>query len=428
MAAGAKNVLAFNGGRGVFVESGTGNAILGNTISFNAGLGIDLAPLGVTPNDVGDPDVGANLLQNYPSLGPVLLDAGTTQIQGTLNSLPNLTFRLEFFGSPTCDASGYGPGQRPMGSADRTTDAGGNVAFIAILPSAALGPWVTATATDPSGNTSEFSTCVPVPPPTVTAIAPTSGPASGGTPVSITGTNFQTGAAVKIGGASATLVNVASGVEVDASTPTMSAGTLNDVVVTNPSSLAGSLAAGFLADFNDVPAGSLFHDDVEKVFRAGITAGCGNGNFCVSAAVTRAQMAVFLLKAEHGSSYVPPPCAGIFADVTCPSPFADWIEQLSAEGITAGCGGGNYCPASPVRRDQMAVFLLKTEHGSVYVPPTCIGIFGDVECPSQFADWIEQLHAENITGGCQTSPLLYCPSSANTRGQMATFLVKTFGL
>jgi CSLREA domain-containing protein len=427
-AAGTKNILAFNGGRGVFVESGTGNAILGNTIVFNAGLGIDLAPLGVTPNDVGDPDVGANLLQNYPTLGPVLLDAGSTQIQGTLNSLPNLSFRLEFFGSPVCDVSGFGPGQRPMGAVDRMTDAGGTVAFIAVLPSAALGPWVTATATDPSGNTSEFSACVPVPGPAVTAISPTSGPASGGTPVVIAGTNFQTGATVKIGGASATLVSVVGGAEVDASTPLLSAGTLNDVVVTNPSSLSGSLAAGFLADFNDVPAGSLFHDDVEKVFRAGITAGCGNGNFCVNAPVTRAQMAVFLLKAEHGSSYVPPPCAGIFSDVTCPSQFADWIERLAAEGITAGCGGGNYCPANPVRRDQMAVFLLKTEHGSAYAPPACAGIFGDVACPSQFADWIEQLHAENITGGCQTSPLLYCPSSANTRGQMATFLVKTFGL
>jgi S-layer homology domain len=215
---------------------------------------------------------------------------------------------------------------------------------------------------------------------------------------------------------------------VDASAPALSAGMLNDVVVVNPSSLSGSLASGFLADFNDVPGGSLFHDDVEKVFRAGITAGCGNGNFCVSAAVTRAQMAVFLLKAEHGSSYVPPPCAGIFADVACPSPFADWIEQLSAEGITAGCGGGNYCPVNPVRRDQMAVFLLKTEHGSSYTPPACAGIFGDVACPSTFADWIEQLHAENITGGCQLSPLLYCPSSSNTRGQMATFLTKTFHL
>jgi hypothetical protein len=71
-------------------------------------------------------------------------------------------------------------------------------------------------------------------------------------------------------------------------------------------------------------------------------------------------MAVFLLKAEHGSSYAPPACAGAFADVACPSAFADWIEQLAAEQITGGCGGGNYCPLNPNTRGQMAVFLTKT--------------------------------------------------------------------
>jgi hypothetical protein len=71
-------------------------------------------------------------------------------------------------------------------------------------------------------------------------------------------------------------------------------------------------------------------------------------------------MAAFLLKAEHGSDYVPPACAGAFADVTCPSLFADWIEQLAAEGVTGGCGGGNYCPLNPNTRGQMAVFLTKT--------------------------------------------------------------------
>jgi len=198
--------------------------------------------------------------------------------------------------------------------------------------------------------------------------------------------------------------------------------------VTNPSSLSGTISAAFLADFTDVPQANLFHDDVEKVFRAGITAGCGAGAFCVTSPVTRAQMAVFLLKAEHGSSYVPPACAGIFADVTCPGQFTDWVEQLSAEGITAGCGGDNYCPDNPVRRDQMAVFLLKTDHGSGYVPAACAGVFEDVTCPGPFTDWIEQLYADGITGGCSTTPLLYCPGSSNTRGQMATFLVTTFGL
>ena len=71
-------------------------------------------------------------------------------------------------------------------------------------------------------------------------------------------------------------------------------------------------------------------------------------------------MAVFLLKTEHGSTYVPPVCTGRFLDVMCPSAFADWIEQLFTEGVTGGCGGGNYCPNNPNTRGQMAVFLTKT--------------------------------------------------------------------
>jgi hypothetical protein len=137
-------------------------------------------------------------------------------------------------------------------------------------------------------------------------------------------------------------------------------------------------------------------------------------------------MAVFLLKAEHTSSYLPPPCVGHFGDVPCPGPFSDWIEQLANEGITAGCGGGNYCPSASVTRQQMAVFLLKTEHGSSYLPPACAGMFGDVPCPSQYANWIEQLANENITAGCGGGN--YCPTLPVLRGPMATFLSKTFGL
>ena len=144
-------------------------------------------------------------------------------------------------------------------------------------------------------------------------------------------------------------------------------------------------------------------------------------------------MAVFLLRVEHGSSYVPPACAGVFQDVECkPTPaFAvNWIEQLYHEGITGGCSASPplYCPNDAVTRAQMAVFLLRTEHGSGYAPPTCSppGIFADVSCPSGFAvDWIEQLYHEGITGGCSSSPLLYCPDEAATRAQMAVFLLRT---
>ena len=89
------NTIAHNGGDGVLVSSGTDTAILGNSIFFNTGLGIDLSPGGVSPNDAGDVDSGANNLQNFPIL--TLATSGSTTIEGTLNSTANTLFRLEFF-------------------------------------------------------------------------------------------------------------------------------------------------------------------------------------------------------------------------------------------------------------------------------------------------------------------------------------------
>jgi len=154
--------------------------------------------------------------------------------------------------------------------------------------------------------------------------------------------------------------------------------------------------------FPDVACPSLFADWIEDLASEGITAGCGGGDYCPLSPITREQMAVFLLKTEHGSSFTPPACTGVFTDVPCSSLFAPWIEALASEGVTAGCGGGNFCPATAVTRAQMAVFLLKIEHGSSYVPPACTPLFGDVLCPSLFADWIEELFAEGITAGCSS--------------------------
>jgi uncharacterized repeat protein (TIGR03803 family) len=267
-------------------------------------------------------------------------------------------------------------------------------------------------------------------PPSVSSITPASGPAAGGVGVTLEGTSFVNGALVAVGGVAATGIGYIDATTLQATTPALTAGTLNDVQVTNPDTSIGVGQRLFFVDFLDVPAGDLFHDYVEKLIRNGITAGCGGGDYCRNNPVTRQQMAVFLLKAEHGSTYVPPHCVGIFPDVTCTPGvgFPDWIEQLAGEGITSGCGSGNYCPTNPITRQQMAAFLLKTEHGSAYAPPGCTGLFGDVTCPSLFADWIEQLYAENVTGGCQLSPPLYCPGNSVLRGQMAAFLVKTFQL
>jgi len=160
-AAGEGNIIAFNLGAGVMVESGTGNAIQSNAIFSNGGLGIDLAPAGVTPNDAGDGDSGANTLQNFPVLTSSNGAAGGVNIQGTLNSNANTTFALDFFSSSSCDASGNGEGQTFLGSATTTTNGSGNAAFnVTLAASAFSGDSITATATNPLGNTSEFSACI----------------------------------------------------------------------------------------------------------------------------------------------------------------------------------------------------------------------------------------------------------------------------
>jgi hypothetical protein len=114
-----------------------------------------------------------------------------------------------------------------------------------------------------------------------------------------------------------------------------------------------------LPSFDDT-AGHWAEDWIEALKSDGVTSGCAVGLYCPEDPVTRAQMAVFLLKAEHGVSYTPPPATGAFADVPLGYWADKWIEQLAAEGITGGCATGLYCPDDPVTRAQMAVFLVKT--------------------------------------------------------------------
>ncbi len=170
-AAGASNRIAFNTGFGVAIAgTSTGNATLANSIFGNAGLGIDLIGDGVTANDAGDGDTGPNNLQNFPVLNPITT-AGT--VSGSLDStVANAAYpiRIEFFANTACDASGNGEGEVFLGAA--SLGAPGSFTF----NYAPVGgkTFITATATDANGNTSEFSACAQQPtntPPTITAAA-----------------------------------------------------------------------------------------------------------------------------------------------------------------------------------------------------------------------------------------------------------------
>jgi hypothetical protein len=164
----AGNVIAYNVNDGVNVAAGagTGNAVLGNAIHGNTGLGIDLGNDGVTPNDLADADGGANALQNFP-----VLTGATTNGLGTFANFAGslaapaavATYRIEFFASAAADPTGFGEGQRYLGATNVTTDASGYAVIGASLPaSLAAGESVTATATPAAGpsNTSEFSAAI----------------------------------------------------------------------------------------------------------------------------------------------------------------------------------------------------------------------------------------------------------------------------
>jgi hypothetical protein len=199
-----------------------------------------------------------------------------------------------------------------------------------------------------------------------------------------------------------------------------------DVVVTDSCTNVTSNAATLSVEFDDVPLDNPFHNDILTIATAGITSGCTLTSYCPANDVSRAEMAVFLLKSKYGADHVPPPPVQIFPDVPNDAFAAAWVDELATLNITTGCGGGLYCPDRPVSRAEMAVFLLKTLLGSGYVPPTPVGIFADVPLDSFAVDWIEDIYNRGITAGCATNPLRYCPDADVPREQMATFLVRTF--
>jgi len=182
--------------------------------------------------------------------------------------------------------------------------------------------------------------------------------------------------------------------------------------------------------FADVPTWYWAYDWIERLYQSGITGGCATNplRYCPDKNVTRAEMAKFILKGKHGGNYEPEydGTSTGFDDVPATHWAAPWIKQLADEGITTGCGDGNYCPEDLVKRDEMALFILRGMHGSAYQPPPVgdsTGFF-DVLTTYWAAAWIKQLAAEEITTGCGGGN--YCPSEPVTRAQMAAFLVRAF--
>jgi hypothetical protein len=424
---GEGNEIAFNLGHGID-NDGIRNSMRANSIHDNRLLGIknytgSNAP---QPNDAGDGDDGSNHLQNFPIVQAVVHLAGSTEIVGKLDSTASTDFDLDFYANPACSnfPREFVEGATYIGSTHLATDDTGHVTFASTFPVVTEdGTRISVTATDPDGNTSEFSQRI-----VFAMTSSVSGPSSGGTGIAVSGTDFADPTTMTIGGVSVPVTFVDDHT-LQSTSPALAPGTANDLVVTTPDGTGGTLIKAWVADFLDVPGSQQFHSFVTTLVSNAITAGVGGGNYGVDQPTLRQQMAVFLMKAKHGLCYVPPPCTTqIFTDVPCSSNFAPWINELVAEGVTGGCAGGStYCPTDPVKRQQMAVLLLKTVEGISYVPPDCTdATFTDMPCDNPFAPWVYDLVARNITGGCGGG--LYCSANPATRGQMAVFVVKTFSL
>jgi hypothetical protein len=188
--------------------------------------------------------------------------------------------------------------------------------------------------------------------------------------------------------------------------------------------------------FFDVPIDHSLWEYIEAFFNAGITGGCGVNplTFCPENNVTRAAMAVFLLRAKYGSAYTPPPAGHYFADLPVYGKEWQeaWVDQFYREGITGGCATTPlaFCPEQPVTRAAMAVFILRTLQGASYTPPPASHFFADLPVAGKewMEPWVDELYRRGITTGCGTGPLVFCPENPVKRQAMAAFIVRAFNL
>ncbi|OQY88853.1 MAG: hypothetical protein B6D41_10740 [Chloroflexi bacterium UTCFX4] len=159
------NIVAYHPSQGIRIKSGTGNQIRRNSIYGNAAFGINLQKAGFTPNDAGDPDAGANMIQNFQVITSAGVSNGIITVQGSLNSRPNQRYILEFFHNPICDNlynRNIGQGKTYLGMTEVTTNGSGNATYTATLGSGPGNGIVVGTATDSAGNTSAFSECAKI--------------------------------------------------------------------------------------------------------------------------------------------------------------------------------------------------------------------------------------------------------------------------
>jgi hypothetical protein len=236
---------------------------------------------------------------------------------------------------------------------------------------------------------------------------------------------------VLAGGASYPAITLTVRVAAEASAPVVNSVTVSGGGDASPENNTADDPTSFgTLRFVDVPATHPFRPWIDALAEAGIVRGCATAppSYCPDAAVTRAELAVLMLRAIHGGAYQPPPATGeMFDDVPLALPLAAWIEQFFAEGMTRGCGADPplYCPGDDVTRVDLAIFLVRFLQGDAGLP-AATGRFTDVPVDHPAARHVEELARRGITTGC--TPTRFCPGNPVTRGQFAVLLTRLFGL
>lgn len=182
-----------------------------------------------------------------------------------------------------------------------------------------------------------------------------------------------------------------------------------------------------LPTFADVPPAHQEYRSVEALADASIVEGCNvdGGKFCPDQTLTRDTLALWLMKAKMGESYVPDAADGLFDDVPTNSPFAAWIEAFKNDGYTEGCWTSSYCPNASVDKAQLAKLLLITQNGSGYTPDSATGdLFDDVGVFDFNADWIEDAVTKDLLEGCGYKQ--FCPDEILSRSAMARIIENAF--
>jgi hypothetical protein len=175
--------------------------------------------------------------------------------------------------------------------------------------------------------------------------------------------------------------------------------------------------------FSDVPPSSYYFDAVDLFDLQGLTDGCTTTTYCPQVSVTRAQMAIFIVRTMLGTGAFPYNPVPYFTDAPAGSFGFEYIQKLWELGVTSGCGTNLFCPNDDVTREQMAVFVIRARYGAntVFDYPLA-PYFTDVPMGAFAFNYIQRMKEDNITSGCATT--LYCPTDPVIRGDMAIFIMR----